>query len=58
MSAFKEGDQTASIGAEGYSEEAEVPVEQYKSIPFADLHRQVLHLITTGVADILLLLVT
>jgi SAM-dependent methyltransferase len=34
-------------GTEGYAEEAEALVERYESIPFADLHRQVLHLIPT-----------
>lgn len=34
-------------GTEGYAEEAEAIVKQYESIPFADLHRRVLHLIPT-----------
>lgn len=40
--------QMASVrvsGTEGYAEEAEALVKQYDSVPFADLHRQVLHLI-------------
>ena len=32
-------------GTEGYAEEAEALFEQYESIPFADAHRVVLHLI-------------
>ena len=32
-------------GTEGYSEEAEALVRQYESISFADLHREVLHLV-------------
>jgi SAM-dependent methyltransferase len=32
-------------GAEGYAEEAETLFQQYESVPFADLHRQVIHLI-------------
>jgi SAM-dependent methyltransferase len=34
-------------GTEGYAEEAEALVKQYESINFADVHRQVLHLIPT-----------
>jgi SAM-dependent methyltransferase len=34
-------------GTEGYAEEAEALVEQYESIRFDDVHRQVLHLIPT-----------
>src|SRR6516165_2517922 len=54
----KEGEQIASTGAGGYAEEAEAPVKQYESIPFADLHRQVLHLTPTAVGGILLLRAT
>ena len=32
-------------GTEGYAEEAEALFKQYESIPFADAHRAVLHLI-------------
>ena len=32
-------------GTEGYAEEAEALFEQYESIPAADAHRTVLHLI-------------
>jgi len=40
-------------GTEGYSEEAEALVRQYESISFADLHRQVLHLIPADPSRIL-----
>jgi SAM-dependent methyltransferase len=47
---FEEGDQMASgrvSGTEGYAEEAEALFKQYERLPFADVHRQVLHLIPT-----------
>ena len=40
-------------GTEGYAEEAEALVKQYESIPFADLHEQVFHLIPTVPARVL-----
>jgi len=40
-------------GTEGYAEEAEALVEQYERLPFADVHRQVLHLIPTAPGRVL-----
>ncbi len=40
-------------GTEGYSEEAEALVRQYESIAFADVHKQILHLVPAPPARIL-----
>jgi SAM-dependent methyltransferase len=40
-------------GTEGYAEEAEEPFKLYESIPAADAHRAVLHLIPTAPGSIL-----
>lgn len=40
-------------GTEGYAEEAAALVERYESVPFADLHRQFLHLIPTVPSQVL-----
>jgi protein-L-isoaspartate O-methyltransferase len=40
-------------GTEGYAEEAEVLLIQYESVRFADVHRQVLHLIPTEPSRVL-----
>lgn len=40
-------------GPEGYAKAAEALLRQYESIPFADVHRQVLHLIPTAPSRIL-----
>ena len=40
-------------GTEGYAQEAEALVVQYESVPFADIHRQVLHLIPTAAGSVL-----
>ncbi|HYM30458.1 MAG TPA: methyltransferase domain-containing protein [Candidatus Cybelea sp.] len=41
------------IGTEGYAEEADALVKQYESISFADVHRQVLHLIPAAPGRVL-----
>lgn len=40
-------------GTEGYAEEAENLVERYENIPFADVHRSVLHLIPAAPCRVL-----
>lgn len=40
-------------GTEGYAEEAEALVERYEGLRFADLHRQVLHLIPAAPCRVL-----
>lgn len=40
-------------GTEGYADEADALVKQYESIAFADVHKNVLHLIPTEPSDIL-----
>jgi 2-polyprenyl-3-methyl-5-hydroxy-6-metoxy-1,4-benzoquinol methylase len=40
-------------GTEGYSDEAEALVQQYESISFGDLHKQILHLIPKPPARVL-----
>jgi protein-L-isoaspartate O-methyltransferase len=40
-------------GTEGYADEAEALVQQYESISFADVHKQVLHLIPKPPARVL-----
>jgi protein-L-isoaspartate O-methyltransferase len=40
-------------GTEGYADEAEALVRQYESLAFADVHRQVLHLIPTDPCRVL-----
>ena len=40
-------------GTEGYADEAEALVKQYESIPFTEVHRQVIHLIPTAPSRIL-----
>ena len=40
-------------GTEGYAEEAEALIEQYEKLSFADVHRQVLHLIPTAPGRVL-----
>src|SRR5271166_5499625 len=53
---FRRGDQMASnrvSGTEGYAEEAEALIEQYEKLSFADVHRQVLHLIPTAPGRVL-----
>jgi protein-L-isoaspartate O-methyltransferase len=42
-----------ATGTQGYSVEAETLVKQYESIRFADVHRQMLHLIPTSPSRIL-----
>jgi SAM-dependent methyltransferase len=43
----------AISGTEGYAQEAEALVRQYESIAFADVHRQVLHLIPATASRVL-----
>ena len=40
-------------GTEGYADEAEALVTQYEKISFAEVHRQVIHLIPTAPSRIL-----
>lgn len=39
-------------GTEGYAAEANALLRQYEAIPFADVHRQVLHLLPTVASDV------
>lgn len=43
----------AISGTEGYADAAETLVAQYESLAFADIHRQVLHLIPTTASQVL-----
>jgi SAM-dependent methyltransferase len=44
---------TPISGTEGYADEAEALVKQYESLTFADVHRQVLHLIPATASRVL-----
>jgi SAM-dependent methyltransferase len=44
---------TRPSGTEGYADEAEVLLQQYESVSFADVHKQILHLIPKPPARVL-----